>query len=400
MNRHLWLHLRGPALASLVVLPVVVASCADSEDQGAADEPDTAIVPTPDASGDVVAEVGCEATEAGCPLTCDQAPWCPVSVSLSPFAALTSVWGSGKNDVWAAGSDATVIHWDGTSWASIAVTTKVTFNTVWGSGADDVWIAGATDTIFRSHGWKGASTTFERVQTPMPEDVNFPIFRIGGTSASDMYLAGRPFGVSIGEDYFEGNMFKRTDDADGGIGWEVVSGASDVFALWSSAPNDLWIAADQSFDKDWKVGLTFHGTMDSDSGGLAWAAVDSRSPAPLRGLWGSSPTDVWAVGDAGTIRHLSTATAHEWDIVSSPTRQSLHDVWGSAADDVWAVGDAGAIIHYDGHAWNVTPAAFAPGDKPNLLGVWGSSRDDVWIVGDGVVLHYDGRTLSDAGGGQ
>jgi hypothetical protein len=310
------------------------------------------------------------------------------------------VWGTGKNDVWAVGSDATVVHWDGTSWASVAVTTKITFNTVWASAPDDVWIASATDSVFRSRGWKGAETTFERVQTPMPEDVNFPIFRIGGTSASDMYLAGRPFGVSIGEDYFEGNMFKRAVDGDGGIGWEVVSGATDVFALWGASPGDLWIAADQSFDQPWKVGLTFHGTIDPDVGGLAWANIDSRSPAPLRALWGSSPTDLWAVGDAGTIRHMSETGAREWEIVASPTRASLHDLWGSAADDVWAVGDDGTILHFDGRVWSVTPAAFAAGAKPNLYGVWGSARDDVWIVGDGGVLHYDGRTLSDAGGGQ
>ncbi|WP_169928561.1 hypothetical protein [Labilithrix luteola] len=38
------------------------------------------------------------------------------------------------------------------------------------------------------------------------------------------------------------------------------------------------------------------------------------------------------------------------------------------------------------------------GAKPDLRGVWGSAHDDVWIVGGGLVLHYTGGVLVDAGG--
>jgi hypothetical protein len=73
----------------------------------------------------------------------------------------------------------------------------------------------------------------------------------------------------------------------------------------------------------------------------------------------------------------------------------LHAVWGSAPTDVWAVGDSGTIIHFDGKTWRPV----ITNTTARLLGVSGTSERDVWFVGeDGTVLHFDGRTL-DAGRG-
>ena len=52
-----------------------------------------------------------------------------------------------------------------------------------------------------------------------------------------------------------------------------------------------------------------------------------------------------------------------------PQGNSLYGVWGSSGSDVFAVGDAGTILHYDGSAW--TP--MSSGTTDSLRGVWGSS---------------------------
>src|SRR2546427_7409028 len=70
---------------------------------------------------------------------------------------------------------------------------------------------------------------------------------------------------------------------------------------------------------------------------------------PLRSVWGSASTDVWAVGDAGTILHWDGSA---WSGFPSGTGNILYSVWGSASTDVWAVGDAGTILHWDGSAWS------------------------------------------------
>ena len=70
---------------------------------------------------------------------------------------------------------------------------------------------------------------------------------------------------------------------------------------------------------------------------------------PLHGVWGSSGSDVFAVGDYGTIVHYDGMT---WSPMSSGTYNHLRGVWGSSGSDVFAVGDYGTILHYDGAAWS------------------------------------------------
>ena len=106
--------------------------------------------------------------------------------------------------------------------------------------------------------------------------------------------------------------------------------------------------------------------------------------ARLRSTFGTSPTDMWAVGDDGTIIHHDGRA-----VVAVPSGTTAHllDVWGTAPDDVWVVGEAGTILRFDGNAFS------RPQMNPNVAwrAVFGVSRDDVWIGGDaGQLAHWDG----------
>jgi hypothetical protein len=62
-------------------------------------------------------------------------------------------------------------------------------------------------------------------------------------------------------------------------------------------------------------------------------------------------------------------------------------VWGSGPTDVWALSEQPAILHYDGRAWTQTPL---PG-LGTPLAIWGTGPRDVFIVGEGgMALHWDG----------
>ena len=71
----------------------------------------------------------------------------------------------------------------------------------------------------------------------------------------------------------------------------------------------------------------------------------------LRGVWGSSGSDVFAVGPDGTIRHYNGTS---WSPMTSGITQLLLDVWGSSGSDVFAVGENGTILHYAPEAPPVT----------------------------------------------
>ena len=122
------------------------------------------------------------------------------------------------------------------------------------------------------------------------------------------------------------------------------------------------------------------------SSSCAQAVWELQNPLPqantLYSVWGSSATDVFAVGGHGTIVHFDGSA---WVTTAPITSAALAGVWGSAADDVYAVGGNGVIVHCDGAGW-----AFCSSPPINtLLGVWGTSRSDVYAVGEGgAVIHY------------
>ncbi len=123
-----------------------------------------------------------------------------------------------------------------------------------------------------------------------------------------------------------------------------------------------------------------------------WGVVHNRSAdQTMYAIWGTSPSDIFAVGGPGVIVHYD---GHAWSTMNSGDDGLLFDVWGSSGSDVWAVGDAGTILHYDGKAW--TDWSLPGPDAPDIWGVWGSSSQDVFFVGTaGNILRYTGGSTWD-----
>jgi hypothetical protein len=104
----------------------------------------------------------------------------------------------------------------------------------------------------------------------------------------------------------------------------------------------------------------------------------------LDGVWGSSSSDVFAVGFWGTILHYDGSA---WSPMTSGASNPLLGVWGNSSSDVFALGDWGLILHYDGSAWS--PSQMSGHSTSTLEGVWGSSSSDAFAVGwHGTILHY------------
>jgi hypothetical protein len=388
------------AALALGALVTSFASCATTEEDPTSGDPGTPLPPAPDGAapfdgGDAASDATCDAASSDCVshvVTCAEAAWCPVPTPVSSLYALTSVWGTGKNDVWASGSGGTVVHYDGAAWAAAPTGLKNTFHVVIGTSPTDIWALSASDVMLHAKGFTPGGTVWTRVSAAPDEYSAVPLFAAWSSAPGQLRVGGRGFGFTAPNGNFEtASQITGVIAADGGSTWTPVSGSgATVHGIWGSAPDDLWVVADNSANVGWQLGLTLHGTRAGDAGGLAWQSVDSQASVVLDAVWGSSASDVWTVGDLGTIRHLASDRSH-WDPVESGTRAPLHAVWGSSASDVWAVGGVGTILHFDGKTWSPSTAAFPVGKtKPNLHGVWGSSASDVWIVGDGIVLHLTG----------
>jgi hypothetical protein len=131
---------------------------------------------------------------------------------------------------------------------------------------------------------------------------------------------------------------------------------------------------------------------------LTFREMTSGTTADLAEVWGSSASDVFAVGEvetdggenvAGVILHYD-GTAWQPQLQEDDLR--FRAVWGSSATDVYAVGfhflSPGAVVfHYDGSAWTQTENFIGLSEELALMGVWGSSATDVFAVG----VAFDGR---------
>jgi hypothetical protein len=378
-----------------LTLGAAAASCAGNEDdvtERGADAGGSSI-PGIDAAAADAADGGCDGDSRSCSPqepTCE-AEWCPVTTTHDERLGLSSVWGSGPNDVWVVGAAGSVLHWDGSSWSSASVGTTQSLYAVWGSGPNDVWAVSSPSAIFHTTGFANGAAEWSRA-TDIADSVldvgsvGKPVRTIWGTSPSDVWVGGDPF-VRRGSSASWGGW--RSSVVDGGAAWTQAS-SSPITAIWGSGPGDIWVVGPAS------KGIASGGSSSAHTNGVIgadgvpmWTAFDTQSTDVLYAVWGSGPSDVWTVGERGTIRHV-TAGATRWGIIDSPTNVTLRGIWGSGPSDVWAVGDEGTLLHYDGTTWTAATAAFAPGVKPNLFGVWGSGPSDVWAVGSGIVLHYSG----------
>lgn len=113
-------------------------------------------------------------------------------------------------------------------------------------------------------------------------------------------------------------------------------------------------------------------------------AVEQRT---LRAVGGSSATDVWAVGDGGTIRRWDGAS---WRVVPSPTSDALRAIDVVSATDVTIAAAAGVLWHYDGATWTqrLTPT----GSSASAL--WRDATGSLWAAGENGSLSTDAAVLT------
>lgn len=72
-----------------------------------------------------------------------------------------------------------------------------------------------------------------------------------------------------------------------------------------------------------------------------------------------------------------------WTQMTSNTTATLYGVWGTSATNVYAVGASGTIMHYDGTTWT----AESSGTTGKLNAVWGLGETNIYAVGEQALLH-------------
>ncbi len=275
----------------------------------------------------------------------------------------------GLSDVFAVGAKGTIVHTtnQGSLWYPVNNPTGMApLEAAWQlPGGADAYAAGESANVLHSTG--GASGPFNPV-TMTTAGLN--LTGLWGSAPNDLYAVGFNRGSAtsqFGILHSTGGTFVEVSPT-------VGAGTPKAYAVWGSSASDVYVVGDQ--------GTIAHSTGDPTN----WTTQQTGSGGIYYGVWGSSATDVYVVGQGGVILH-STGGASGWTPETSNTNADLRAVWGASAVDVYAVGTVGTILHTidGGQNWKQEPAITG---GAALYAIWGNSALDVYVVGQaGVVLH-------------
>ena len=290
--------------------------------------------------------------------------WDGSAWSTVPGIAGGSVSGSGPNDVWVGQSNG-MWHWDGTSWSRSPQLEGTFIQSVSAAGPGDAWAAVLSAGTQTARHFDGTSWT---VSFQTADTINTNIWGIHASSPTSVWFVGTGWFNQEPRGYlnhFDGNT------------WSAMAPGAVPTSLFRvrTAPGFGDIAVGQN-------GGIFR--LDAT---LGFLELRSGAQESLFGTWGSSPTDMWAVGNHGNVVHFD---GH--DVTSFlKTMIDFTDVWGTGPDDVWAVGKRGGVAHFDSGN-GLTEIASAT--VVDLSAVFTAAPNDVWIAGGAGLWHWDGTSMT------
>ena len=304
--------------------------------------------------------------DAGFVLRYDGSAWSTEALpggTSQPPPALAAIWASAPGDVFAVGSQGTILRRSGGTWSKATSGTTASLRDVTGRSAADVYAVGANGVILH---FDGASWT--PVASGTTDDLVSA--RIGADGA--LYVVATTcdrFLAATGNYPPCASTIRRLQ----GGSWTVELPARPLRL------NDVWARAPGSL-------VAFGDRMLTQSGGT-WSDPAPYAPG-LAAVWAESQSEVFAVGDRGTILQYDGSA---WSARPSGTSWPLRAVWGSGATDVYAAGQAATLLRYDGSTWSRVPLPGVNGTGSggdlniDFQAVAGNGPDDV-IVG-GVFLN-------------
>lgn len=280
--------------------------------------------------------------------------------------------GSSAAEAWAVGAAGTLLHWDGTSWASHPqsgiLTTKDLLSTA-ALAPGQAWAVGAQGVLLQC----GVSTC-----TPLANNdpMNRTLQRVISFAPKDAWAVGSQ-GVAL------------RYDATGTWSPQTVPGLPpDLSSVWGANSSTLWAVGQGS------VILRYNGT--------SWTPQNKPAlgTAGFLGVWGADSQNLWAVGNGGLVARTVNGT--DWSAVLLPDvgLSALYDVWGATKDEVVIVGQDGVVLRSQGSTFVPDGASFTPGStspadlstREPVYAVSGAGPKAIWAVGQsGVILHWDGQ---------
>lgn len=165
-----------------------------------------------------------------------------------------------------------------------------------------------------------------------------------------------------------------------------------LLSVWGTSADDVWAVGAVPAPGESPTVLHYDGA--------AWSSLTTGSDTNLWWVYGFEGGPVYFGGEGGVI--LRRDTDGEFVRMDTPGQGAVFGIWGSSPTDLWAVGGTpgganGAFAwRLDGQRW--LEAEGFPTELSARAALWkvfGRGPSDVWLVGtDGNLLYWDGVTLA------
>lgn len=270
-------------------------------------------------------------------------------------AALLSVWGTAADDVWAVGGDTgddqgpLVLHYDGAAWTRLdSGRREVDLWWVFGFEGGPVFMSGAGGTILRYQDGE-----FDEFETPGASIV----FGMWGSAPDDVWAVGGNNGGGSGFVWrFDGTAWSEAALP------EQVDGTDTVWKVAGIASDDVWMSATAAKTLHWNgSSLDFEAVPGTDASFTSIGGNGERFVA----VGGQFDGAIYENGGDG------------WESALDPGASDLLTGVAVSGDQAYAVGRFGAVLRRTSDGW----VAESPATEDNLHAAWIDPEGGVWAVG-------------------
>jgi len=164
--------------------------------------------------------------------------------------------------------------------------------------------------------------------------------------------------------------------------WEI-----DTLGLYGSYLNDVWVVDENNI---WVVGNIYIDDPDSSFNGTGWETFNAArwdgekwnlmqiyDRSPLFSIFYFCENDIW-VTSFGFPEHWN---GNKWMLYHLQNMgidaSAGYGIWASSSSNIYFVGDFGSIVHYNGSRFR----KMTSGTDTPIIDIWGIDENHIWATG-------------------
>jgi hypothetical protein len=172
-------------------------------------------------------------------------------------------------------------------------------------------------------------------------------------------------------------------------------GSSTLYDVAIINENNIW-AVGEIYVADTSInGYTKYNAVHWDGNNWGLKKIGGYGYWPCRTVFAFSATDIWFEGTIHWDGSNYTVHMNGWPLMPNGDNWQVNKMWGSSPNDLYAVGNNGNIAHYNGQSWSKIES----GTDLNINDIWGDYNEktkqwEILAVASNIYSGYDKNVIN------